>query len=103
MNDTPRWRRYLRFFGQNIEADVQDEVRFHMEMRIRDYESLGMTRAEAERAAAERFGDRSNVEAQLTNMTLHGREVRDGASGSTMWLPMPGSPCVASGAHPDSS
>lgn len=66
MTDSPRWRRYLRFFGQNIEADVQDEVRFHMEMRIRDYESLGMTRAEAERAAAERFGDRSNVEAQLT-------------------------------------
>ena len=66
MTDSPRWRRYLRFFGQNIEADVQDEVRFHMEMRIRDYESRGMTRAEAERAAAERFGDRSNVEAQLT-------------------------------------
>lgn len=60
------WRRYLRFFGPNIEADVQDEVRFHMEMRIRDYESFGMTRAEAERAAAERFGDRSSVEAQLT-------------------------------------
>jgi hypothetical protein len=31
MTDTPRWRRYLRFFGQNIEADVQDEIRFHME------------------------------------------------------------------------
>lgn len=29
MTDTPRWRRYLRFFGQNIEADVQNEVRFH--------------------------------------------------------------------------
>ncbi|HEY6829135.1 MAG TPA: ABC transporter permease, partial [Gemmatimonadaceae bacterium] len=59
------WRRYLRFFGPNVEADVQDELRFHMEMRIQEYESLGMTRAEAERAAAERFGDRSNVEAQL--------------------------------------
>jgi hypothetical protein len=59
------WRRYLRFFGPNIEADVRDEVRFHMEMRIRDYESLGMTRAEAELAAAERFGNRSKVEAQL--------------------------------------
>ncbi|MEP6496152.1 MAG: hypothetical protein ABJF01_25990, partial [bacterium] len=23
MTDTPRWRRYLRFFGQNIEADVR--------------------------------------------------------------------------------
>jgi putative ABC transport system permease protein len=60
------WHRYLRFFGANVEADVQDEVRFHLEMRIRDYESLGMTRTEAERAAAERFGDRSSVEAQLT-------------------------------------
>lgn len=60
------WRRYLRFFGPNVESDVQHEVRFHMEMRIRDYQSRGMTRAEAERAAAERFGDRSNVESQLT-------------------------------------
>src|SRR5689334_16261329 len=59
------WRRYLRFFGPNVEADVQDELRFHMEMRIQEYESLGMTRAEAERAAAERFGDRSTVEAKL--------------------------------------
>lgn len=62
-----RWRRYLDFFGPNVEADVQDELRFHMEMRIRDYESRGMTRAEAERAAAERFGDRLDVEAQLTH------------------------------------
>ena len=29
MTDTPRWRRYLRFFGRNIEAGVQDEPRFH--------------------------------------------------------------------------
>ncbi len=68
MTDTPspRWRRYLRFFGPNVKADVQDEVQFHMEMRIRDYESRGMTRAEAERAARERFGNVDGVERQLT-------------------------------------
>jgi predicted permease len=60
-----RWRRYLRFFGRNIEADVQEEVRFHMEMRIRDYESQGMSRAEAERAAHERFGNSAQIETQL--------------------------------------
>ncbi|HEY4129481.1 MAG TPA: ABC transporter permease, partial [Gemmatimonadaceae bacterium] len=66
MSDSPRWRRYFRFFGPNVEADVDDELAFHMEMRIRDYESTGMSRAEAERAARERFGDYPTISAHLT-------------------------------------
>ncbi len=65
MRSNPRWRRYLRFFGANVEADVDDELAFHMEMRIRDYESTGLSRAEAERAARERFGNYPTISADL--------------------------------------
>jgi putative ABC transport system permease protein len=53
----PVWRRYLRFWGSDIEADVDDEVRFHLEMRARVYEARGLPSDDARRAAAERFGD----------------------------------------------
>jgi len=55
------WRRYLRFFGPNVEADVDNELRFHLEARIAEYEKSGMTRAEAEGAAKERFGDLDEI------------------------------------------
>ena len=53
----PVWRRYLRFWGSDIEADVDDELRFHLDMRARDYEARGLATDAARRAAAERFGD----------------------------------------------
>lgn len=59
------WRRYLRFFGPNVDADVDDELRFHLEARIAEYERSGMTRDDAERVAHERFGDLANLERQL--------------------------------------
>ena len=31
------WRRYLRFWGPRAAADVDDELRFHIEMRVHDY------------------------------------------------------------------
>jgi putative ABC transport system permease protein len=58
--------RYLRFFGPNIEADVSDELAFHLEMRIKDYQSRGMTRQEAELAARSRLGDLDDVSQTLT-------------------------------------
>ena len=53
----PAWRRYLRFWGPNVDADVDDELRFHLEMRARDYEARGLESGDARRAARERFGD----------------------------------------------
>ena len=51
------WRRYIRFWGENVRADVDDELAFHIEMRTRDNIAAGMT-PEAARADAERrFGD----------------------------------------------
>jgi predicted permease len=57
MTRTPAWRRYLRFWRSNIAADVDDELRFHAEMRVAEYLARGMTEAEARRAVAHRLGD----------------------------------------------
>ena len=46
-----------RFWGPNVEQDVDDELRFHLEMRARDYERRGLPPDDALRAARERFGD----------------------------------------------
>lgn len=53
----PLWRRYLRFFGPDVDADVEDELRFHLEMRERSYRERGLPDAEARVAARRRFGD----------------------------------------------
>ena len=56
MAATPQWRRYLRFWRSDIDADVDDELLFHIEMRSREYEAQGLSRDEARRRALERFG-----------------------------------------------
>ena len=65
MRAPPLWRRYLRFWGADVDADVDEELAFHLEMRARDFEARGMTRAEAQRAARERFGDAERVRGAL--------------------------------------
>ncbi|MEX2179312.1 MAG: ABC transporter permease [Gemmatimonadaceae bacterium] len=51
------WRRYLRFFGPRGAADLDDELRFHVEMRVGEYMACGMTEAEARAATAHRLGN----------------------------------------------
>ncbi len=53
----PRWRRYLRLWGPDVEADVNDELRFHMEQLVAELQARGMSASEARRAASQRFGD----------------------------------------------
>jgi len=55
--EEPLWRRYLRFFGANPRADVNDEIQFHLQELQRRFQSEGMTAPAAERAAREQFGD----------------------------------------------
>jgi predicted permease len=57
----PAWRRYLRFWDSNIGADVDDELRFHIEMRVNEYIARGVSPDEARRRVAERFGDVSRA------------------------------------------
>jgi predicted permease len=74
----PAWRRYLRFWGSSITDDVDDEIRFHVEMRVAEYVARGMQIEEARRLAERRFGDaerarRSCVDIQQTNARAEGR------------------------------
>jgi len=61
-------RRYLRFFGARPEADVEDEIAFHLEMRERDLIARGLEPAQARAEARRRFGDRARVEAQMQRL-----------------------------------
>lgn len=53
----PRWRRYLRFHGPDMEADIDDELTFHLEERVAMYEREGMSPDAARRAARQKLGD----------------------------------------------
>lgn len=54
---TPAWRRYLRFWGTNLPDDVDEELRFHYEMRVSEYIAAGMAPDAARQRAAQRVGD----------------------------------------------
>ncbi|HET9682721.1 MAG TPA: permease prefix domain 1-containing protein, partial [Gemmatimonadaceae bacterium] len=74
----PLWRRYRAFFRPDVDADVDDELRFHLEMRIADLERRGHSREEAERLAHASFGDVGEVRDWLTrhDRQRQRREVR---------------------------
>jgi len=69
MSDTPRPRRVFRipFSRTALRSGVDDELRFHIDGRIEELMSKGLSRADAEREARQRFGD----------VGLIGREVED--------------------------
>jgi predicted permease len=52
-----RWTRFRRLFGLEPAADVEAELRFHVEMRIRELVEQGETPARARELALRRFGD----------------------------------------------
>ena len=64
---TPLWRRYLRFLRPDVAADVDDELRFHLDMCAADLERRGHSRKEAERLARQRFGEVGSVRDWLTH------------------------------------
>jgi predicted permease len=68
MTKIPAWRRYLTFWRTNIAADVDDELRFHTEMRIKDHVARGMTEAEAQRAVTARLGDVDSAKAECVEL-----------------------------------
>ena len=65
MSRVPMWRRYLRFWRSDVQRDVDDELRFHFESRVADLRARGMAADEAQRQAAEEFGDEAAVRASL--------------------------------------
>jgi predicted permease len=59
--ETPRWRRYLRFLRRDVQADIDDELRFHLEARVEELMAQGRDAASARRTALEEFGDVGQV------------------------------------------
>src|SRR5687767_11537081 len=60
-----RIRSWLRSAGE-IEAEVAEEIRFHLEMRAARLEREGLPRREAEEQARREFGDASELQRTLT-------------------------------------
>ena len=53
----PRWSRFRRLFGLEPAADVDAELAFHVEMRVREFIEHGETPERARQLALQRFGD----------------------------------------------
>jgi len=66
------WRR-RRAFERTPEAEVDDEIRFHLEERIREYVARGMAPAAARTAALERLGDLGAVRSECTQLLQQDR------------------------------
>jgi hypothetical protein len=63
--ETPRWRRYLRFWRSDVRADIEDELAFHFQARISELSAQGMTPEAARAQALEEFGDVDVVRSSL--------------------------------------
>jgi putative ABC transport system permease protein len=71
----PVWRRYTRFWGANVEADIDDEMRFHLETRIEELVERGLTPHAARDQALEEYGDVRTIRRELREIDrrTHGR------------------------------
>ena len=73
MTKIPSWRRYLTFWRTPIVQDVNDELRFHTNMRVKEYMARGLSEDEARRVVAERLGDIHAAQSECVELT----EVRE--------------------------
>jgi predicted permease len=71
------WRRARQFWRRSVSQDVDDEVSFHFQMRVDQFIAAGMSRADAERAAREKFGDVGAVRTELVGIGTRSRRRRD--------------------------
>ena len=55
------WRRYRRFWGADPARDVDEELAFHIQMRVDELRRTGMSESEAQEATMKRFGDLTDV------------------------------------------
>jgi predicted permease len=78
---TPLWRRYLRFFGPDPAADVDDEFAFHLEMRIEELRAQGRSPQQARDEALRGFGDMQHVKKVCRTLA----EERESAMRRTQW------------------
>jgi predicted permease len=59
------WLRYFAFWKRDPRRDATDEIRFHLDMRVKDLVARGMPRDQAEQQAEREFGDARAVQQQV--------------------------------------
>src|SRR5215204_2204978 len=63
------WRRYRRFWGADPARDVDEELAFHIQMRVDELKRGGMSEAAAREATMKRFGDLTNVREECETLS----------------------------------
>jgi predicted permease len=61
---TPMWRRYVTFWGRDIDGDLREEVEFHIEARARELVDTGWAPDAAAAEARRQFGNRDAIVAE---------------------------------------
>ena len=61
MDRPPGWRRLFRLKDRDVESAIDDELRFHLDMRTEEKVRQGIPEPDARRAALERFGDVATI------------------------------------------
>jgi predicted permease len=61
MGKTPMWRRYLTFWGRDIDRDLREEVAFHIEARTRELLDAGWPPDAAAAEARRQFGSHDAI------------------------------------------
>ncbi|MBV9774322.1 MAG: ABC transporter permease, partial [Gemmatimonadetes bacterium] len=82
MKPEPSWRRYLRFWGPDVDADVEDELQFHLATRAEELEARGVPTREARARALAEFGDLAGARRECRE--IGSRQLRRGRRGE--WL-----------------
>jgi len=75
----PRWTRFRKLFGLEPKGDVDAEIDFHVEMRIRELIDDGETPERARRRALQRFGDLDRTRRELMAINQRRRQRMDRA------------------------
>ena len=81
MREGGSWRRLVQVFRRDPRDEIDDELSFHLEQRIRDYVARGMDPDAARRAALERLGDLERARLECATLLsaerrAHERRVR---------------------------
>ena len=71
MTPPPHHDERPRFWGPNVDADVNDELRFHLETCAAELEAAGLSSEAARREALRRFGDVTAVRSWLRTHDHH--------------------------------
>src|SRR5689334_17441374 len=67
----PAWRRYRRFWRSNPDADIADELHFHLDSAIAEHVAAGMSPETARAEARRRFGDVEAITSTLHALSHH--------------------------------